>query len=185
MSATPASAASGLFHQLLGPAFALLPGPVQRVHSRLPLCLRGEAQVHAATHGVARLLARLLGFPSEARWAAISVQLERDGHGERWTRRFAERTLRSRLQPERGLLVERFGPVRLRFHLEVDGGVLHWRPRAVSCLGLPLPRGLVSSIEAREWVEDGRYRFLARGVLPLVGRVVAYEGWLEVSEPGD
>lgn len=155
---------------------------MRRLHAApLPLRLQGEVQVHAATHGVARLLARLLGFPSQPRQGPISVLLERDGRGERWTRHFAERSLCSRLQPEHGLLAERFGPVRLRFRLEVDDGVLHWRPQALSCFGLPLPRALAASIEAREWVEDGRYRFLARGALPGVGRVVGYEGWLDVA----
>lgn len=178
----PAGAASELFPRLIGPAFERLPELVRRLHtSPLPLRVSGEAQVHAATRGVARLLARLLGFPSQARQAPISVLLERDGRGERWSRCFAERTLSSRLQPEGDLLMERFGPLRLRFQLEVDGGVLHWRPRALSLLGLPLPRALAAAIEAREWVEDGRYRFLARGALPGVGQVVGYEGWLEVA----
>ncbi len=41
-----------------------------------------------------------------------------------------------------------------------------------------MPRRLGPRIAAREWEEEGRFRFAIDVALPLVGPVVRYTGWL-------
>jgi hypothetical protein len=53
------------------------------------------------------------------------------------------------------------------------------RLRGWSAFGLPLPFALAPGIEAREWEEDGRFRFAVAASLPLAGGIVRYSGWLE------
>ena len=43
---------------------------------------------------------------------------------------------------------------------------------------LPLPASLFEGVRCREFEQDGRYRFEVEARLPLVGRVIRYEGWL-------
>jgi hypothetical protein len=172
-----------LFRRLLGDGeFAALPATGRALPAAsLPGRFEGEVQVRPARGAVARALAGLLGFPRHAQAAALSVTIAQAGEGETWVRHFPPRPMRSRLWPDKGRLCERFGPVRLAFRLALEEGVLHWRPVALSVFGLPLPLRLAAGIEAREWEQDGRYRFLARGALPGIGCIVDYEGWLDTA----
>jgi Domain of unknown function (DUF4166) len=51
--------------------------------------------------------------------------------------------------------------------------------RRWSFLGIPLPLALAPQGIAREWEEQGRFRFDVPIALPLVGRIVHYTGWLD------
>jgi NAD(P)-dependent dehydrogenase (short-subunit alcohol dehydrogenase family) len=82
--------AAPLFEQALGPRFALLPPVTQAVHRPDPvLLLDGVADIDGAETGVGRLLARLMGFPGQARGAPLRVVIEAGPDGaERWSRAF-------------------------------------------------------------------------------------------------
>jgi hypothetical protein len=172
-----------LFRTLLGDAFDRLPEPVRALHdAALPARFVGEARVSPARGLLARAVARWLGFPVHACVAAIAVTIEAAGGGEHWTRDFPPRPMRSRLWPVGGRLRERFGPVTVDFLLRADDASLVWKPVALRLFGLPLPAALRRGIEAREWVEKGRYRFAVHGALPGLGTLVRYEGWLDVPQ---
>lgn len=47
--------------------------------------------------------------------------------------------------------------------------------------GLPLPRAWFRQVHASESERDGRYHFRVRAALPLIGTLVAYQGWLDVD----
>ncbi|MFX5522535.1 DUF4166 domain-containing protein, partial [Acinetobacter baumannii] len=47
-----------------------------------------------------------------------------------------------------------------------------------TAFGVPMPRFLGPRIAAREWQEDGRFRFEVGVAMPLLGEVVRYTGWL-------
>lgn len=173
---------SDLFQRLLGESFRMLPLPVQALHSTpLPRRFEGRATVHAAQGLISRLLARILGFPTTSIETPIAVTIEPSGEGQRWTRFFPPRPMRSRLWPVHGRLHERFGPLTLGFVLRGDAAGIEWCAASMSLLGVPLPRALLRRIEARESMRDGRYHFFVSGSLPLVGRLVGYEGWLDVD----
>jgi hypothetical protein len=105
---------------------------------------------------------------------------ERDGV-ERWTRRFGDQAFTSELSECDGHLVERFGPLRFIFDLPSDARGLEMHLRKWSAYGIPLPLALAPRGVAREWEEQGRFRFDVPIALPLVGRIVHYTGWLETA----
>ena len=80
-----------------------------------------------------------------------------------------------------GSLLERLGPATLRFALRRDGDAIDWQLQGVRLLGLPLPRMLCGAVLSRSGMRDGRYAFDIDARLPLVGRLVAYRGWLEIE----
>lgn len=173
---------NNLFPRLLGDSFDALPTPVRTLHERaLPSRFEGRASVFAAQNPLAYALARLLGFPPACIDAPISVLIEPSDSGEVWTRSFPPRPMRSRLYAKNGQLHERLGPVDLGFVLQGDAAGIEWRVVSLSVLGLPLPAAWLSGVKAREFALDGRYCFSISASLPLLGRLIAYEGWLHVE----
>src|SRR3546814_1462424 len=91
--------------------------------------------------------------------------------------------MRSRLRRDGRMLVERLGPVRFRFALHAQDGELWWRVNGVKLFGvLPLPASLFDGVYCREGEAEGRYTFEVEAALPLCGRLIRYEGWLEHAE---
>jgi hypothetical protein len=175
-----------LFADALGSAFAALPAPLRAMHGAgWHRSAAGEAEVEGAAGLLARIVARLVGFPPSGR-LPVRVTMSTDGDGECWVRDFGGRRFRSRLRwrGEAGRLEERFGP--FAFTLEVPAGEwgLGMRVERWRCLGVRLPRWLAPFGDATESVDAaGRFRFDVSIRLPLgLGRVVRYRGWL-LPEP--
>lgn len=176
--------ADALFPSLLGhAAWHGLPESVQRMHgATLRLAARGEADVEGDHNLIVRLLRRLLGLPSPGLHQTLEFFIERDGRSETWTRRFAQDEMRSVLtrSADSTHLIERLGPVTLRFALRQDASGIDWHVCRVSAFGLPLPRAWTGDVRSRSSMHNGRYAFAIDTRLPLVGRLVAYRGWLEI-----
>ena len=51
----------------------------------------------------------------------------------------------------------------------------------MTILGIAVPHGLAPSLEAWEGERDGRYDFVVEVRLPLIGRLVRYEGQLDLA----
>lgn len=180
-----AMAARALFPTLLGRHWQALAAPVRRMHGGEALVLaRGNAWVEGASHLPARILRRLLGLPEPGAGQALELTIERHAGHEIWTRRFAGSQMRSRLSPSPdGLrLHEQLGPVTLQFQLRRDHDTIQWQLRGGRLLGLPLPRACFGSVLSCSGAKDGRYAFQVDTRLPLLGRLVAYRGWLEVVD---
>ncbi|WP_426690374.1 DUF4166 domain-containing protein [Rhodanobacter ginsengiterrae] len=184
MSPDPLTA---LFPGLLGESsWRDLPPAVQAMHGAAPLLhASGVADITGDAHLPARWLRRLLGLPSPGLAQALALTIERRGKCEIWTRRFASRQMRSTLERRAGspLLYERLGPARLGFALRHDGDAIDWQLRSVHVFGLPCPRALRGQVLSRSGVRDGRYHFSVDVRLSWLGRLVAYQGWLEPSSP--
>lgn len=175
---------TSLFRDLLGNALDRTPAPVRMLHELpLPHRFEGEAQVRVAKGAMARWTACIAGLPRREGRVAMAVTMERTAQGERWTRHFPPTPFVSRLWIRDGLLCECIGPSEVRFRLHADGEGIVWEPVALRLFGrLPLPRFLLRGVTAREGVDAlGRYCFEARAGFPLLGCVVAYEGWLDVE----
>ena len=140
----------------------------------------GEAIVTGGQNIFARLIAKVMRFPKAGSCALHVSFAETDGV-ERWTRSFGDQSFTSHLSERDGCLVERFGALRFRFDLPSDERGLEMRIRGWSLFGLSLPLALAPQGVAREWQENGRFRFDVPIALPLVGLVVHYTGWLEVK----
>jgi hypothetical protein len=171
-----------LYARVMGESFLTLPEVTRRVHRGRPAIIaEGEAAVVGASNALGRLVARIYGMPKEASRVPVKVMIEsRDGR-ECWTRFFDGKPMRSVMERAGdGVIEERFGAVAIRMRLVArpdgldmvrDSGRLGW---------LPLPKFLLPKIKAEERVEGNRHRFDVEVALPLIGRVVAYRGYLEL-----
>lgn len=174
-----------LYQRVMGERYGTLPEIVRKIHH---LCgdsgASGEGVVAGGANIFARLIAKSMRFPKPGTHALHVSFAECDGV-ERWTRSFGDQSFTSHLSERNGRLVERFGPLRFQFDLPSDENGLEMLIRGWSFLGLPLPLALGPQTRAREWQENGRFRFDVPIALPLVGLVVHYTGWLEMHEAGD
>ena len=161
--------------------FARLPAAVRRFHElRGEWQLQGQVQTEAPAGRLARLAARLLRSPAAASQGPLSFRLQASPEAEHWTRGFPDREMRSTLRADRGELVERLGPTRLRFALEADQRRLRMRLLGLHALGLPCPRALLPRVIAEEHGDGDRIYFEVSASLPLIGRVAAYRGYLDL-----
>jgi hypothetical protein len=178
-----------VYVQALGAGYAVLPAPVARLHDlAAPAVWQGRADVGDAGGPVARLLARLFGFPPAQRDVPVTVAFDvRDGI-ETWRRTFGGHAFLS-LQyagtgTEHGLIVERFGPVAFAMRVVPSAAGIDLELRSGRVFGIGLPRALWPRISAAERVDaEGRFQFDVTIGVPLAGRLVRYRGWLQPVDP--
>jgi hypothetical protein len=172
-----------LYQRVLGEAFDRLVEPVRMLHGfETVVRYAGNAEIKGAANALGAIVARVFGFPSGGSDVAVEVELTRRDSVETWTRTFAGRTLRS-TQAEgqgrhEGLVVERFGLTGFGMAVTEDDGRLGLVVRRWDVLGIPMPRWLMPRVVSGEHADDGRFHFLVDISLPLLGRLVRYEGWL-------
>jgi hypothetical protein len=172
---------ASLFRQLLGDTLDRAPAPVRALHeARYPHRFEGRALVRAADGMIARWLANRTGLPSQSVETPIAVTIEPDAEsgGEIWTREFPTHT--DALVPrEAGSRERPPKPMRTRMRRDIV-----WQPVSFSSTasgGAISSGAILRGIHAREFVRDGRYAFDVGARLPLIGHVVAYDGWLHVD----
>lgn len=173
-----------IYRQILGGAYAQLSPPIQRAHDLTgTLVLRGRARVEPAANPLARLIGRMVGFPPASDDLPVTVTLSRVGEREIWARNFDGHKFQSAqyrgIGRNQGLIVERFGPIAFAMAVVVRDGQLRLVQRRRTFLGIPMPRWLLPTGEVYEHDADGRFNFHVDVVLPIVGRVAGYRGWLE------
>ena len=136
-----------------------------------------------------RLFARAIGFPAAGSDIPVSVVMHADRDGETWTRTFGTTTFRSRLGPLAGCracVTERFGLVTFILALTATPAGLDMAIVSGRIGPLPLPRFLLPHSHAIERVDAaGRFRFDVPIVLPGLGRLTHYRGWLVPTEAID
>ncbi|MBD9536385.1 DUF4166 domain-containing protein [Stenotrophomonas sp. STM01] len=168
-----------LFEQVLGPGFGQLPPQVRALHSvRGRQRWSGQGEVLRGTHWLVAPCAWLARLPPSAS-VPVSVEFVVDAAGERWNRRFGPARMESRLWQQAGGLFEQLGAVRFRFGLREEEGQILWRAERAWAFGLlPLPTRWFGQVYCRERERHGRYEFLVDVSMPLIGRLIRYEGWL-------
>ncbi len=181
-------AGASLYRRVLGDAWAALPAPLQAMHDvGGGLRAEGVASVERGSGLLARLVAALFRFPRAGRDVPVRVSFEpRDGR-EIWRRSFGRDGFTSIQYAGRGrferLLCESFGPFTFGLALVARDGRLNLIVRRWSFCGIPLPRALAPRGDSSEFVQDGRFNFDVEIVLPMIGRVVRYRGWLVPGAP--
>ncbi|MEI2454079.1 DUF4166 domain-containing protein [Lysobacter firmicutimachus] len=114
-------AREGLYPRALGVRFVFLPPTLRRIHgSAGRRSYRGEAQVERGQGLCARLFSRIARLP-KAHAGPIEVEIDARARAETWTRRFGKSAMRSRLIERDGLVLERLGPMRFGFALDLVG----------------------------------------------------------------
>jgi hypothetical protein len=169
-----------LYRRLLGPRFDNLPPLVRELHDVTAASVWiGHADVERGRSVASRMVATLFGLPPAGGAQALRVAFEPVDGREIWTRTFGTSVFRSLQYERNGLLRERVGPSTFVFALDVSSEGLALILEGVRFLGVPLPRLLAPTVRTLESERAGRYRFEVEASLPVLGRIVRYEGWLE------
>jgi hypothetical protein len=173
-----------LYRRVMGAGFDLLPEVTRRVHRGRPaIVATGEAVVIGAENPLGGMIARLFGLPKDSPRVPVRVVIEAREGREHWTRFFDGKPMRSVMSQGRknGVIEERFGAFTFGMRLVARAEGLDM-VRVSGRIGrLPLPAFLLPRIKAEERADgDGRHAFYVEIKLPLIGRLAAYRGWLEV-----
>jgi len=180
-------ASQPIFGQILGAAFESLPQKLRAFHgSKADRLWTGNAEIIAATTPMAKLVARLFGFPRENGNSPVSVSVSVHENSERWTRNFDGNRFDSVLQPGHGknkyLMIEQFGYVKVALALVCKDGRLWFIPRNWSVFGIPMPKFLMPGGDSFEYEDNGIFQFNVIIKAPFIGRLVSYRGWLKPSK---
>ena len=112
-----------VFQEVLRAPFFNLPDPVRMLHSvRGRAVYTGLVAVERGGNPLARLCAAIAGLPPAMADAPLRVEFLADARSETWRRAFGGHPMNSRLRCRKGLLVERLGPLQLRFLLHIADG---------------------------------------------------------------
>jgi hypothetical protein len=176
----------GLFPRLLGGAWETLPGVVRHAHAGLePVILTGPARARGAP-GLPALVRRLQGLPAAGLQATTVTIAPTATGGERWVRRFGERTFASTIAPARDdpwTFEETAGVLTFRFAAARYPGGFSWTFEGWRVGPLPLPRAWAPRIRARTFAranQDGSaaYRFRVLVAHAWLGVIFGYAGRL-------
>lgn len=173
-----------LYPRIMGSAFRRLAPPIQAAHLfGTFIALEGRATVTRDRGWLSGIIASLFRFPPAMTDAPVAVTMTRDAQGgEEWRRTFDEHSFASTQEVgtgrSEGLLVERFGPLAFAMAVVEEEGSLRLVLRRWSAFGVPLPLWAAPRSDALEHATGGRFNFRVDIALPLIGRLVRYEGWL-------
>lgn len=177
-----------LFRRALGAEWNALPPEVRALHMVDGTATwAGEAEISRGRGPLARLAARIAGFPPAGQGVPVRLTMTQVGEAELWERDFGGARFESLCLPSpvRGHSRERIGPFLIEMALPVRGGALWLEVRRGWLWGVPLPRWLLPRSESREYAEAGRFRFDISARAPLGGGlIVRYRGWLEPAGAG-
>ena len=166
-----------LYQRVLGERFADLHPALRRFHSS-EADISGVGLFRVIHHPgwLRRMVAFVAGLPPAGDAVAVRLEVSPTGTGERWVRSFAGRPLVTFQTVEGGLLMERGGPICFGLVLEVVEGGMTFRTRRAWLLGIPLPKWIAPNVEAEVVPNEAGWRAEVRLRLPLLGRILDYEG---------
>jgi hypothetical protein len=163
----------------LGDDFDSLPETVRRAHVGT---VRLSWQARVTRGGTfANALANMMGLPRTSDRVAMTVEGEHLPDRMIWNRRFGERKFASCFRLHHGRMIESVGPFHLQLRLEVRDHRLRYVLERVTLFGVSMPRSLAPDLEAWEGEHEGRYDFAVEIRLPVIGRLVRYEGLLDLA----
>jgi uncharacterized protein DUF4166 len=183
-------APSKLYQKLLGASWPDLDVALRRLHDSVETVRAvGRFRVRRGSNWLARTMARLARLPAEGEAVDVRLQVTAQEECEVWLRTFAGRPLVS-IQYDRGagLLVERFGLMEMLLRLEVGGGALSYQTAGAALrigpLRISLPCRLSPYVVAWEKAvgDTNQIHVSVDVILPLLGRLIAYDGILTQVE---
>lgn len=178
-----AQSARDLYPRVMGKAFLELSPPVQNLHmTGAGKSFQGRCTITRGLNIPAQVIATLFNFPRACPNIDLNITVTRRGETEQWQRHFGSHPMQTAQMAGRGkyegCIIERFGPARIYLKLVVIDAELHLITAAWSILGIKLPLFLAPSGTTYEHGSDHRYNFHVDVTLPIIGRLVKYEGWL-------
>ena len=180
-----------LYVRVIGDSWTQLAEPIRRAHASHSIVrASGRLRVEHGRHFLARMLARILRLPRPTAAAETELMVTAGPDGEHWQRTFDGRRWRTRQYESNAFeLAERFGVLEFRFRLDASGGNLLYVQREAAVLfgsiRLRMPDRWAPRVEAREDPAGPmRIRVAVRVVLPGVGQLIAYDGFVDIEDPG-
>ena len=136
---TDITATVPLYGRILGSAWSQIAEPLRSMHGTDSVVrAHGRLRVERGVHPFARVLAWMLRLPESTAGADTRLIITARGGKERWERRFGGRRLETLQYISQGDLVERFGVLEFRFHLQASGGSLLYVQREAAVLCWPV-----------------------------------------------
>jgi len=180
---------SPLYVRVIGDAWTQIAEPIRRVHtSHLTIRASGRLRVEDGRHFLARMLARMLRLPRPTAAAEAQLMVTAGPEGEHWQRTFNGRHLKTRQYESNTFeLAEQFGVLEFRFRLDASGGNLLYVQREAAILFGPvrlrIPAAWAPRVEAREDpAGPTRIKVAVRVVLPGIGQLIAYDGFVDIED---
>jgi len=180
---------TSLFQRLFTTRFNSMPLPWQIFHKAVGQHeFEGESEVLRGESLILQLLATLLRLPSTSQ-VPIKLVIEKKGEGERWSRYFGKSYFSTYLYlddknkpyEEHFYLRERFGPLCFGLVLSIEDETVFWRIDRWWFFSVPLPKFFAPRSQTKEFIDaKGRYAFDIDLSVPLLGRLIAYRGWLKI-----
>ena len=176
-----------MLERVLGPEFNALPDLLKAIHQTVGVSRwQGRCVVLRGGGFWPRLLCAVFRFPPAQPDVAVAVTKTVTPHGETWERQFGQHRFKSHLSVKSGKLLEAFWPFSFVIGLQLRGGALHYPVTAGRIGPIPLPRWLLPTSEAREFVSGGVFHFDVALLAPITkGLMVRYSGSLIAKERGD
>lgn len=186
---------TGIYQGYLGTErYHQLPASLKHFHDvdGQPLW-HGRAEIISGTSIGARIISKLVGFPSSGKDVPITVSVNRGINPdnvmhEEWTRNFAGNEFSSKLSVDHdGIFRERFGPLSFEIGLDVLDGeiVMPVKGWAIDTPfgAIPMPLGLAPISQTREFAnEQGTFNFDVKVSLPFFGLLAHYRGKLQPKD---
>lgn len=173
-----------LYQRLLGNAWYSLPDPLIKLHGSKKAI--GIAKVQVGKNLLARLVAKLFGFPEAGQDIPVQVSFQQKNGGELWRRTFAGKSFSSFQSEGHGLseklLSEQFGVFNFGLALVAEPEKLSLIVRRWSIFGISLPLRLAPLGNSFEYAAEGRFCFHVEITHPITGLIVRYQGWLVPKE---
>jgi NAD(P)-dependent dehydrogenase (short-subunit alcohol dehydrogenase family) len=168
-----------LYQRIMGRSFDTLPKAVRDLHTLVGNGgASGEAIVTRGKSATAALINTIIGFP-KAGTHALHATFDEHMGVETWTRDFDGICFSSRLHQDGSSIVESFGPLSFRMRLGGDEMGLTMAMQGWTAFGVPMPRWLGPTSQAREWQDGDAFCFDVAIKLPVIGELVRYQGRLK------
>jgi hypothetical protein len=172
-----------LFQRILGESWPQLAPQIQQLHSTgAGQAFAGNCTLRRGRNILARLIARLSGFPTQGVDMPMLVRIDPLGDGELWVRTCNRHIFSSTQKPGKAsskwLVREQFGPVCVDSALLVEGTHLRYVIRRWALFGISLPLAWGPRARALESTLGDLFKFDVQISHPITGLIVHYTGTL-------
>lgn len=168
-----------LYRSLLGPDFDQLVLQLQEFHE-LNFCAVGSLTVIHNPNSLAKIVVWLTRLPMKGSNLKTTVEVLAINNRETWTRRIGKSKLVSKQSIRNGQLVERFGPMTIRFLTIVKDGGLVYQSDQTRLFGLPVPKFARLSITTSTMPSRAGWVVLVQIHFGKFGTICQYEGEMQL-----
>jgi len=150
-----------------------------------------KGKVHISVGGglgkyIGKAIAKKLGIPLAPSEQDFEVTVSHTNTMLNWTRRFGKSAVAlSKFEPignkTTGYWLENTGVLTLALTVDIIEGGWYWRCLKAWVKDIRVPLFLFPKTTAFKRIENGKYRFYVELSLPLLGKVLAYQGDLEAA----